>query len=171
VFFQLFLLGFAYIFFHLTIFWYAESRLFLIFFNSFILAHVIGISLWVIPYFSPCSYRITIAMCYVCHSLYNISDILHSTFQHIMQWYHFVHSPSHSKASSLSKTISWHTPHLFILDAPVARGQLRDDHLEGGWLFRPVRREVAASPAEVEMQSFKCGLRPCGPTLEPWGKE
>jgi len=67
-------------FFHLTIFWYAQSRLFLIFFKSFILPHVIHVSQWVFPYFGPCSYRITIAMRY---SLYKISDIVHSTFQHI----------------------------------------------------------------------------------------
>ena len=37
-----------------------------------------------------------------------------------MQWYRFVHSPSHCRASCFLKTVSWHTPHLFILDAPAA---------------------------------------------------
>ena len=39
-------------------------------------------------------------------------------------------------------------------------------------LVRLVRREMLASPAEIDMQSFKCcGLSPSGPALEPWGKE
>jgi len=42
------------------------------------------------------------------------------------------------------------------------------------WLtnsVRLVRREVLASPAEIDMQSFKCcGLSP-EPAPEPWGKE
>ena len=43
------------------------------------------------------------------------------------------------------------------------------------WLtnsVRLVRREVLASPAEIDMQSFKCcGLSPSGPAPEPWGKD
>ena len=44
--------------------------------------------------------------------------------------------------------------------------------VEGNESVRLVRREVLASPAEIDMQSFKCcGLKPSGPALEPWGKE
>jgi len=43
------------------------------------------------------------------------------------------------------------------------------------WLtnsVRLVRREVLESPAEIDMQSFKCcDCRPSGPALEPCGKE
>ena len=72
-----------YFFFHFTIFWYTESRLFLIFLKSFILPHVIGIYLWMISVFCSSQHRITIAMHYVCHSLYRKSHIVNPTFQHI----------------------------------------------------------------------------------------
>jgi len=69
VFFQLFLMGFAYIFLHPIIFSYAEFRLFQ-------LPHAIGVSFWVIPYLDPGNYGRTILMCSVCGSLYHIPDIV-----------------------------------------------------------------------------------------------
>ena len=83
-FFQLLLLGFAYRFFSILqsfdmpnqdFFWYSLS--------------LSSCPMWLafhfgwFPYFAPYSYRITIAMRYLCHSLYEISHIVDSTFQHI----------------------------------------------------------------------------------------
>ena len=59
---------------------------------------------------------------YLCRSLGEIPDNCSLDIPKRMQWYHLVHSPSHSRASSFLRTISWQTPHLdlLILDALVA---------------------------------------------------
>jgi len=47
-----------------------------------------------------------------------------------MQWYHFVHPPSHSRPSSKLSTISLQTPHSLIPAAPVAFQNFRKGFIQ-----------------------------------------